>query len=152
MERIKIAVLLIITVLTACTGRARNGTIVINLDKPLSKGINLEEYCEKIEIIPLDETQGVLPRSKFCVFRKGFITQNCDLSNCQTAFFQYDFSMASLTSFKILFCRSFASCWAILVLGMHKNAIKCARPVLSGTQCAHFRGKTCMVSTTGYST
>ncbi len=40
MERIKIAVLLIITVLTACTGRARNGTIVINLDKPSSKGFN----------------------------------------------------------------------------------------------------------------
>ena len=75
---------MIITVLTACTGRTRNGTIVINLDKPSSKGFNLEEYCEEIEIIPLDETQGVLPRSKFCVFRKGFITQNCDLSNCQS--------------------------------------------------------------------
>jgi len=75
MERIKIAVLLIITVLTACTGRARNGTIVINLDKPSSKGFNLEEYCEKIEIIPLDETPGLLPRSKFCVFGKGFIIQ-----------------------------------------------------------------------------
>ena len=75
MERIKIAVLLIITVLTACTGRARNGTIVINLDKPLSKGINLEEYCEKIEIISLDEKQGLLPRSKICVLHKGFIIQ-----------------------------------------------------------------------------
>ncbi len=75
MERIKIAVFLIITVLTACTGRARNGTIVINLDKPSSKGFNLEEYCEKIEIISLDETQGLLPRSKFCVFGKGFIIQ-----------------------------------------------------------------------------
>ena len=75
MERIKIAVLLIITVLTACTGRTRNGTIVINLDKPSSKGFNLEEYCEKIEIIPLDETQGLLPMSKFCVFGKGFIIQ-----------------------------------------------------------------------------
>ena len=75
MERIKIAVLLIITVLTACTGRTRNGTIVINLDKPSSKGFNLEEYCEKIEIIPLGETPGLLPRSKFCVFGKGFIIQ-----------------------------------------------------------------------------
>lgn len=36
-----------------------------------------------------------------------------------------------------------------LVLGMHKKAIKCAWPVLSGTQCAHFWGKTCMASTGG---
>jgi len=35
----------------------------------------LEEYCEKIEIISLDEKQGLLPRSKICVFHKGFIIQ-----------------------------------------------------------------------------
>lgn len=35
----------------------------------------MEEYCEKIEIISLDEKQGLLPRSKICVFHKGFIIQ-----------------------------------------------------------------------------
>ena len=60
-------------VLTGCAGRTDNGKIVINLDKPSSKGINLKEYCEKIEIISLDETQGLFPKSKFCVFDKGYV-------------------------------------------------------------------------------
>lgn len=60
-------------VLTGCAGRTDNGKIVIDLDKPSSKGINLKEYCEKIEIISLDETQGLFPKSKFCVFDKGYV-------------------------------------------------------------------------------
>lgn len=35
----------------------------------------MEEYCEKIEIISVDEKQGLLPRSKICVLHKGFIIQ-----------------------------------------------------------------------------
>ena len=60
-------------VLTGCAGRTDNGKIVIDLDKPSSKGINLKDYCEKIEIISLDETQGLFPKSKFCVFDKGYV-------------------------------------------------------------------------------
>lgn len=60
-------------VLTGCAGRTDNGKIVIDLDRPSSKGINLKEYCEKIEIISLDETQGLFPKSKFCVFDNGYV-------------------------------------------------------------------------------
>lgn len=63
------------SVLTGCAGKTDNGKIVINLDKTSSEGVNLKEYCEKIELISLDETRGLLPRSKFCVFHKGFIIQ-----------------------------------------------------------------------------
>lgn len=75
MKRIKIVIVLILLALFGCTGRTNSGRIVINLDKPSLKNINLNEYCERIEIISLDDTNGVCPESKFRVFDKGFFIQ-----------------------------------------------------------------------------
>lgn len=75
MKRSEIVKLLILSVLVGCTRSANDGKIVINLDKSSPSGINLTEYCEKIEILSLDEAPGSLSKAKYCVFDKGFIIQ-----------------------------------------------------------------------------
>ena len=72
-----IAVSWVISAITvACTGRSHDGAVVVNLDKPSSKKINLKEYCESIELIPLGDVNGLKPESKLSVFDRGFIIQN----------------------------------------------------------------------------
>ena len=71
----RIAALVLILVFASCSGRTYNERILVNLDKASFKKLDLKEYCKKIEILTLDDAQGLHSKSRFFVFDKGFIIQ-----------------------------------------------------------------------------
>ena len=75
MGQTKIIKLLILLALVGCTERTKDGRFVANLDKASMKNIDLNEYCQKIEIISLNDADTLSPESRFSVFDKGFIIQ-----------------------------------------------------------------------------
>lgn len=104
MGQTKIIKLLILLALVGCTERTKDGRFVANLDKASMKNIDLNEYCQKIEIISLNDADTLSPESRFSVFDKGFIIQKdstCLVYFDKTGHFQQELRFDLIEDFSV---------------------------------------------------